>query len=103
MILPSHSFYLTALKILGWSGFYFYFYFFFPENTKSMVYYAQCESSFKKWTQAQLDVQTDIWISKRVHAKWEGIGENRHVLQWDIFIFKIDSAYYMQTVLHFYS
>lgn len=33
---------------------------FFPRKYKKYGYYAQCESSFKKWTQAQLDVQTDI-------------------------------------------
>lgn len=68
-----------------------YLFIYFPRKYKKygllLQKDAQCESSFKKWTQAQLDVQTDIWVSKRVHAKWEGIGENRHVLQWDIFTF----------------
>ena len=55
------------------------------------------------WTTITVGCTNRYLSVKRVHEKSEVIVENRRVLQEDIFIFEIDSAYYVQTVLHFYS
>lgn len=64
------------------------------------------KGAFKKWIficpyepQSQWDTQ----IFECSNVCMQNQKENIHVPEWGIFIFEIDSAYYMQTTLHFYS
>lgn len=71
---------------------------------------AQCKRAFQKWTyicpykpQSQWDTQVFKCDTQCSNVCIENQKENRHVPEWDIFIFEIDSAYYVQATLHFYS